>query len=164
MSFPIYLKENKATLMKNQLKTSATKPRLEDGSPKPDNFQIAHWLGLYEGFLFLNYPRSYERYSRVLSRFYSHFPDKKRTYDFLRPVFETYKTDRLNEGASPTTVAMELSVLRGLWNWMLAMNVPGVMFNAVRGVRVKMPSKKRKIAQPSERSTQESDAGSAPNR
>src|ERR1700741_469233 len=109
MSFPIQLKENKATLMNNQLTTSALKPRLKASTPKPDNFQIAHWLGLYEGFLYLNYPRSYERYSRVLSRFYEHFPDKKRTYDYLRPVFETYKTDRLNEGASPTTVAMELS-------------------------------------------------------
>src|SRR5262249_12922410 len=105
----------------------------------------AHWLGLYEGFLFLNLPRSYERYSRVLSRFYTHFPEKKRTYDYLRPDFETYKRDRLNEAASPTTVAMELSVVRGFWNWMLEMNAPGVMINPARGVRVKMPSKKRRV-------------------
>ena len=126
-------------------KTSALKPRPESSPSNAENFQIAHWLGLYEGFLFLNYPRSYERYSRVLSRFYGHFPEKTKTFDYLRPVFETYKTDRLNEGAGPTTVAMELSVLRGFWKWMLAMNVPGVMINPVRGVRVKMPSKKRRV-------------------
>jgi integrase len=94
-----------------------------------------------------HYPRSYERYSRVLSRFYSHFPDRKRTYDYLRPVFETYKTDRLNEGASPTTVAMELSVLRGFWKWMLRMETPGVLINPVVGVRVKKPSKKRRLVE-----------------
>ena len=137
--------------MKNQPTVSALKPRPEASPSKTDNFQIAHWLGLYEGFLYLNYPRSYERYSRVLSRFYGHFPDRKRTYDYLRPVFETYKTDRLNEGASPTTVAMELSVLRGFWNWMLAMDTPGVMFNPVLGVRVKRPSKSSKqVEQPVE--------------
>ena len=130
--------------MNDQLTTSALKPRPKASPSKTDNFQIAHWLGLYEGHLYLNHPRSYERYSRVLSRFYGHFPDRKRTYDYLRPVFETYKTDRLNEGASPTTVGMELSVLRGFWNWMLRMETPGVMINPVVGVRVKMPSKKQR--------------------
>ena len=144
MAFPIHLKENKATLMNDQLTASALEPRPQASPSKTDNFQIAHWLGLYEGFLYLNYPRSYERYSRVLSRFYSHFPDLKRTYDYLRPAFETYKTDRLNEGASPTTVAMELSVLRGFWKWMLRMETPGVFINPVVGVRVKKPSKKRR--------------------
>ena len=133
--------------MKNQSTISAIKPRPESNAAKTDNFQIAHWLGLYEGHLYLNYPRSYERYSRVLSRFYGHFPDRKRTYDYLRPVFETYKTDRLNEGASPTTVAMELSVLRGFWKWMLRMETPGVLINPVAGVRVKKQSKKRRLVE-----------------
>jgi integrase len=125
--------------------TSATEPRPEANLSNDDKFKITHWLGLYEGFLHLNYPRSYERYSRVLTRFYTHFPGKQRTFDFLRPDFETYKQGRLKEGASRTTVNIELSVLRGFWSWMLRMEAPGVMINPVRGVRVKRPSKNRNL-------------------
>ena len=101
-----YLKENKATLMKNQpIPTSATEPRREISQSSDEKFRITHWLGLYESHLFLNSPYStYERYSRVLSRFYAHFPDKQFTYEFLRPDFEDYKQERLKEGASVTTV------------------------------------------------------------
>ena len=104
-------------------------------------------VGKYKGYLFLNQPKSYERYSRVLSRFYAHFPDKSRTYDYLRPDFESYKAARLKEGASDTTVNLELSVLRGFWRWMLRMDAPGVLFNPVSGVRVKEPKKRDQLPQ-----------------
>jgi len=90
---------------------SALKPRPEINQSDDTKFKITHWLGLYEGYLYLNFPRSYERYSRVLTRFYTHFPGKHRTFDYLRPDFESYKNDRLKEGASPKTLQIELSVL-----------------------------------------------------
>jgi site-specific recombinase XerD len=133
--------------MNNQTnQTSAPKPRLEPNQSSDQKFKITHWLGLYESHLFVNSPYStYERYSRVLSRFYAHFPDKQFTYEFLRPDFEDYKQERLNEGASVTTVNIELTVLRGFWRFMLRMEADGVMLNPVRGVRVKRPSKKRRL-------------------
>src|SRR3981081_595057 len=103
--------------MKNQQSpnsTSAITPPSE--SPSDQNFRITHWPGLYEGFLFLNSPPStYERYSRALSKFYGPFPDKRFPYEFLRPDIETYKAQRLEKGASATTVNIELSILRGFW-------------------------------------------------
>ncbi len=100
------------------------------------------------GHLFLNSPHgTYERYSRALSKFYEHFPNKRFTYEFLRPDLETYKAQRLQEGASATTVNIELSILRGFWRWMLEMGADGVMFNPALGVRVKVPKDvQRKMA------------------
>lgn len=117
-------------------------------TPRPDNdltsktFLITHWLGLYESYLFTNAKFStYERYSRILGKFYDHFPDKRFTYSFLRCDSEDYKQARLKEGASRQTVQMELSVLRGFFKWMLAMGADGCFFNPALGVRV--PKEKR---------------------
>lgn len=127
--------------MKNQQshnQTSAvTPPSASESSDQ--SFKITHWLGLYEGFLFLNSPPStYERYSRALSKFYSYFPNKQFTYEFLRCDIETYKAKRLQEGASGTTLNIELSILRGFWRWMFQMEADGVMVNPAVGVRVKV--------------------------
>jgi hypothetical protein len=88
--------------MKNyQSLTPTSAITLPSATPSSDqSFRLAHWLGLYEGFLFLNSPPStYERYSRALSKFfYAHFPGKQFTYEFLRPDIETYKAERLQEG------------------------------------------------------------------
>jgi hypothetical protein len=72
--------------MKNQSRNpSALKPRHEGNSSTDQLFRLCHWLGLFEGHLFHNAPEStYERYSRVLSRFYSHFLEKQYVYEFLR--------------------------------------------------------------------------------
>lgn len=132
--------------MNNRLDpTSATNP-VPGSQSNDERFWITFWCGKYEGHLFLNSPNAtYERYSRAISKFISHFPEKQFTYDFLRPDIETYKQARLKEGASPSTVNIELSILRGFWRFMLRMEAPGVMLNPVRGVRVKMPSKKRRL-------------------
>ena len=144
--YNIYPKTSKGTVMKNQQSptptSAATSPSATTSSDQ--SFRLAHWLGLYEGFLFLNSPPSiYERYSRALSKFYAHFPGKRFTYEYLRPDIETYKAQRLREGASPTTVNIELSILRGFWRWMLKMEADGVMFNPANGVRVKVAKKIR---------------------
>jgi hypothetical protein len=135
-----HLKENNATLMNNQLpnSTSATEPRSEANQSNGERFRIFYWLGKYEGYLFQTAPpATYERYSRVLSKFISHFPHKRFTYEFLRPDLEDYKQKRLKDGASATTINIELSVLRGFWRFMLRMEADGVMLNLVVGVRVK---------------------------
>lgn len=131
--------------MNNSLSTSALEPRQELLSSE-ERFKLSFWLGRFEGHLFLNSkPGTYERYSRILSRFYSYarLHDKERTFSFLRCDFEDYRDFRLKEGASETTVAMELSVLRGFWRWMLRMGSEGVMFNPVVGVRVPKSSNKK---------------------
>ena len=125
--------------------TSAIEPRQESQSSE-ERFKITFWLGRYESHLYLNSPEAtYERYGRVLSKFYEHFQEKKKfTYSFLRCDFEDYKNHRLREGASPVTVGMELTVLRGFWRWMLRMGAEGVLFNPVVGVKVQKPSKKHR--------------------
>src|SRR5262249_1336405 len=113
-----------------------------------DRFKITFWCGQYEGYLFQTAtPSTYERYSRVLSKFISHFPHKRFTYDFLRPDFEDYKQVRLKEGASPTTLNIELSVLRGFWRFLLRMDAEGVMLNPAKGVRVRKESKKHSVVE-----------------
>jgi len=130
--------------------TSALEPRQEP-SFSEDRFKIAFWIGRYESHLYLNATgATYERYSRILTKFYTHFLGSKQfTYSFLRSDFEDYRDDRLKEGASPVTVAMELSVLRGFWRWMLRMGSEGVMFNPVLAVKVKS-AKPRKAKKPPE--------------
>ena len=118
--------------------TSATEPRQESNQSSDEKFTIFYWCGKYEGYLFQTArPATYERYSRVLSKFVSHFPRKRFTYEFLRADLEDYKQARLKEGASGTTINIELSVLRGFWRFMLRMDAPGIMFNPVVGVKVK---------------------------
>ncbi len=129
--------------MKNQRSdsTSATEPRPYIDQPSDGRFTICHWAGKYEGHLFQTAPHAtYERYGRTLSKFITHFPHKRFTYEFLRADVEDYKQARLKGGASPTTVNIELSILRGFWRFMLQMEADGVMLNPVLGVRVRQKS------------------------
>jgi hypothetical protein len=134
--------------MKNQSSNPTSAITTPSATPSSDqSFLITYWLGLYEGFLFLNSPHgTYERYSRALSKFYGHFPGKRFTYEFLRPDIETYKAQRLQEGASATTVNIELSIVRGFWKWMLEMEADGVMFNPAVGVRVRVAKSEANVA------------------
>ncbi|PWT91840.1 MAG: hypothetical protein C5B55_07440 [Blastocatellia bacterium] len=128
--------------MKNSLNPTSAITTPSTGQSNDESFKITRWLGLYEAYLFQNSPpATYERYSRALSKFYAHFPHKRFTYEFLRADLEDYKEQRLKEGASPTTVNIELSILRGFWKWMLRMGADGVLFNPAKGVRVKRPIK-----------------------
>jgi site-specific recombinase XerC len=82
----------------------------------------------------------------VLSKFYGHFPKKQFTYEYLRPDIETYKSDRLKEGASPTTVNMELSIIRGFFRFLLRLDADGVFLNPAEGVRAKPAKRKTGLA------------------
>jgi site-specific recombinase XerD len=136
--------------MKNQQSMnvpSAVTPPSATNPSSDQSFLLTHWLGLYEGHLFRNSPHgTYERYSRALSKFYAHFPGKRFTYEFLRCDIETYKAQRLQEGASATTVNIELSILRGFWRWMLEMGADGAMLNPALGVRVRVAKSQAKVA------------------
>jgi site-specific recombinase XerD len=133
--------------------TSATEPRPTASQSSDERFKITHWAGKYEGYLFqTSRPATYERYSRALSKFVNHFPHKRFTYEFLRPDLEDYKQARLKDGASATTINIELSILRGFWRWLLAMEAEGVMLNPALGVRVKKPSKRRSVGRHSDES------------
>jgi site-specific recombinase XerC len=64
---------------------------------------------------------------------------QSRPRQFLRPVINDYVETRLGEGASVATVRLELSAIRGLFQFMLEMGAPDVMFNPARGVKVRKP-------------------------
>jgi len=97
--------------------------------------RISFWAGVYEGYLFENAPAStYERYSRAISKFFDYFPDKKLVHEFLRPDVESYKQRRIKEGANPRTVAIELSILRGFWRFLVRMEA--ALLNPFVGVKV----------------------------
>jgi len=108
------------------------------------SFTIMFWLGKYESYLYLTFPpKTYERYSRALNKFFfTHFPDKRFTYSVLRCDVEDFKKKRLAEGASPKTVGIEISIIRGFFRWLLAMNADGVLLNPALGVKVERQNRK----------------------
>lgn len=135
--------------MKNRLPdpASATKPRPQPEPSGDERFKIAFWMMKYETFLFRTAPYStYARYTRALDKLFATFPEKRFLHEFLRPDMEDFKEKRLEQGVSPKTVNIELSIIRSFWNFLLRMGADGVYFNPVRGVRVPMPSKKVKEA------------------
>jgi len=110
---------------------------------KTDN-SVNRWLSMYETHLFQSAaPSTYERYCRVLDKFFfTHHPEKRSVIEFLRANFEDYKQQRLKEGASATTVGIELSVLRGFWKFLV--RVDAAFFNPVLNVRVANPQRKKR--------------------
>ncbi len=114
-----------------------------------EQFKITYWAGKWERYLFQTAPpATYERYSRALSKFLGYFPDKRFTYSFRRADVESYKQQRFKEGASPTTVSIELSVVRGFFRFLLRMNADGAFLNPALGVKVSVQrsgSKRHKV-------------------
>jgi site-specific recombinase XerD len=94
-----------------------------------------------------------ERYGRALERFLGKHRGNTRSkgfspvirqmpkypHQFLRPLINEYVETRLGEGASVATVRLELSAIRGLFQFMLDMNAPDVMFNPAKNVKVQKP-------------------------
>ena len=81
--------------------------------------------------------RSHAKTARELERFLGKYPGKTYPHQFLRPVINDYVETRLAEGTSVATVRLELSAIRGLFQFMLDMCAPDVMFNPAKGVKVK---------------------------
>ena len=99
---------------------------------------IRDWQQKYERYLFLiGREATQERYARALERFLGKHPGKTYAHQFLRPVINQYVETRLAEGASVATVRLEMSAVRGLFQFMLEMGAADVFFNPAKGVRVR---------------------------
>lgn len=107
-------------------RTPSSVETFDQDKPRP----IREWQQKYENYLFLIGKRATrERYSRALERFLGKHPGKKYGHQFLRPSIIDYVETRLKEGASVATVRLELSAIRGLFQFMLDMGAPDVFFN-----------------------------------
>lgn len=65
-------------------------------------------------------PNTALRYRYVVEDFLSRHKDKLGPEEFHRWDIIDYKEERLREGATPSTVNLELAVLRAFWNWLIA--------------------------------------------
>lgn len=136
--------EKEKTLMNNQ---PAADQNIGNKTPSPiqpsdrDKIQpIRHWQQRYERFLFLSgLKATHERYSRAVERFLSKFPEKTYAHQFLRPVINDYVESRLKEGNSVATVRLEMSAIRGFFQFMLDMGAVDVMFNPAKNIKVRKP-------------------------
>jgi site-specific recombinase XerD len=107
---------------------------LDPDKPKP----IREWQQKYENYLgLIGRKATRERYARALERFLGKHQGKIYGHQFLRPVINDYVEARLNEGARVATVRLELSAIRGLFQFMIDMGAADVMFNPARNVKVR---------------------------
>ena len=112
---------------------SSTQPHDPD-TPLP----IREWQQKYERYLgLIGKNETRKRYARALERFLGKHPGKTYAHQFLRPVINSYVESRLAEGASVATVRLEISAVRGLFQFALDMGASDVMFNPARNVTVK---------------------------
>lgn len=112
---------------------SSTQP-IDPDTPLP----IREWQERYERYLgLIGKNETRKRYARALERFLGKHTGKTYAHQFLRPVINSYVETRLAEGASVATVRLEISAVRGLFQFMLDMGASDVMFNPVKGVKVK---------------------------
>jgi len=128
-------------------RTPSSVETLDQDKPLP----IREWQQKYENYLSpIGKKATRERYSRALERFLGKHHGKTYAHQFLRPSIIDYVEARLQEGASVATVRVELSAIRGLFQFMADMGAADVFFNPARGVRVPMPSKKKSIERQAE--------------
>jgi hypothetical protein len=115
--------------------SSAIQPKPQT-KPEP----MKDWQERFECFLLLNAKRStFRRYARAMDRFFKMNQGNTYGYQFLRPVIIDYAQARLAEGASVSTVRLQMSAVRGLFDFMIAMNAFDVIINPARNVKVKKP-------------------------
>ena len=72
-----------------------------------------------------------------MERFLGKHPGKTYGHQFLRPAINQYVETRLAESASVATVRLEMSAVRGLFQFMLDMGAADAFFNPARGVKVR---------------------------
>jgi site-specific recombinase XerC len=112
---------------------------------KRDEIQpIRYWQMRYERYLdSVGRKATRERYARALERFLGAHPTLTYAHQFLRPQIASYVEKRLAEGASVATVRLEMSAVRGLFQFALDMGAADVFFNPARGIRVRCPFRDR---------------------
>lgn len=100
-------------------------------------YPIRHWQQRYEGYLeTIGRNETRKRYARALERFLGRYSDRVYGHQFLRPTINDYVESRLAEGASVSTVRLEMSAVRGLFQFASDMGASDVMFNPAKNVRV----------------------------
>jgi site-specific recombinase XerC len=115
-------------------KTPSSIEVIDPDKPKP----IREWQQRYENYLSLiGKKATRERYARALDRFLEKHRGKTYGHQFLRPSINDYVETRLKEGASVATVRLELSAVRGLFQFMMDMGAADVFFNPARNVKVR---------------------------
>jgi site-specific recombinase XerD len=125
---------NQAELQNIGPKTPSSAQPLDPDIPLP----IREWQQRYERYLdLIGRKETRNRYARALERFLSKHPNRTYGHQFLRPVINSYVQTRLAEGASVATVRLELSAVRGLFQFALDMGASDVMFNPARNVKVR---------------------------
>ena len=111
----------------------------DSDTPRP----IREWQQRYERYLDLTGRKeTRKRYARVLERSLGKHPEKTYAHQFLRPVINDYVQSRLAEGASVSTVRLEMSAIRGLFQFALEMGAVDVMFNPAKNVKLKSSEKR----------------------
>jgi site-specific recombinase XerD len=125
--------------MKNQPQHIGNKtPSTPQPKPQTNPEPMSYWQERFECHLLLNAKRStFRRYARALDKFLDMNRDKTYGYQFLRPVIIDYVQARLVEGASVSTVRLEMAAVRGLFAYMISMGAVDVMFNPAKNVQVK---------------------------
>jgi site-specific recombinase XerD len=119
-------------------KTPSSPQPIDPDKPLP----IREWQQKYERYLgLIGKNETRKRYARAIERFLGKHPGKVYGHQFLRPVINDYVEERLAEGASVATVRLELSAIRGLFQFALDMRASDVMFNPAKNVRVRRQSK-----------------------
>jgi site-specific recombinase XerD len=116
------------------LRTPSSTPTLDSDKPLP----IREWQQKYERYLdLIGRKETRRRYARALDRFLGKHPDRIYAHQFLRPVINSYVETRLAEGACVATVRLEISAVRGLFQFAMDMGAADVFFNAAKGVKVR---------------------------
>lgn len=86
-------------------------------------------------------PNTWRRYHYALADFFQRHREKHRSEDFHRWDISDFKEDRLREGLAPTTVNLELRILRAFWNWLIERELAS--YNpAAKQKGVKVPEKR----------------------
>ena len=99
---------------------------------------LRYWQNRYERYLeSVGRKETRRRYARAIERFLGKYPDKVYGHQFLRPIINDYVESRLAEGASVATVRLEMSAIRGLFQFALDMGAADVMFNPAKNVKVR---------------------------
>ena len=126
--------KNRTPFEKNIGQRTPSRIPLDPDTPLP----IREWQQRYERYLdLIGRKETRRRYARAIERFLRKYPDKIYGHQFLRPVINDYVQFRLAEGAGVSTVRLEMSAIRGLFQFALDMNAPDVMVNPAKNVKVK---------------------------
>jgi integrase/recombinase XerC len=120
--------------------TSAKEPRPVTKVEKQQaRSELRNWQAKYTDYLRLTGSEATaNRYDQALMIFFSKFKNARRPADILRPQVEDYKIIRKREGIGNTTINLELSAGKGLYDFIIRMSDMPVInpFTGGRRLRV----------------------------